>query len=75
MYFERCYMDKIGYQVASLKYLPKIIKILFIAESPPAFRNEKGPSYFYFEYNPGGDVLFATIVKALFNIEYKKYNS
>ena len=65
-------MDKIGYQTAALKYRPIIIKTLFIAESPPAFRPERGPSYFYFVNNPGGDVLFAAIVKALFDLEYKK---
>ncbi len=29
-------------------------------------------SYFYFENNYGGDILFATIMKALFNVNYHK---
>jgi hypothetical protein len=45
--------------------------VLFIAESPPAFCPGSEPSYFFFEENPGGDLLFATIVEAALPI--KKY--
>jgi len=60
------------YNKAALKYRPDKIRTLFIAESPPAFDEEKGKSYFFFEENPGGDILFATLVKALYDIDYRK---
>ena len=60
------------YNKAALKYRPDKIRTLFIAESPPAYDGGKAPSYFFFEENPGGDILFATIVKALYKIDYCK---
>jgi hypothetical protein len=60
------------YELAAKKYMPEQIRVLFIAESPPAFKTEEKRSYFYFENNPGGDVLFATIVKAKYGKDYYK---
>ena len=48
------------------------MQVLFIAESPPAFSLESEKSYFYFEENPRGDMLFATIVQAVLGIAYYK---
>jgi len=60
------------YEEASDKYKPDNIKVLFIVESPPFFSENDKPSYFFFENNPKGDVLFATIIYATHNIIYKK---
>lgn len=64
------------YEKARNKYNPnkinKPIKVLFIAESPPSFRGESKRSYFYFKDNPGSDILFATLVKARYNNNYRK---
>ena len=61
-----------SYIEASDHYRPKQIRTLFIAESPPAFTSETEKSYFYFEENPSSEVLFATIVEALYNVDYRK---
>jgi len=60
------------YRKASEKYRPEKIKVLFIAESPPFFESEDKRSYFYFENNPGKDMLFATLMKACYGIDYTK---
>jgi len=60
------------YKQAALKYRPERIKVLFIAESPPAYKHNQEKSYFYFENNPRSDILFATISKALYDINYRK---
>jgi hypothetical protein len=60
------------YVNASCKYRPDKIKCLFIAESPPAYKSDDKKSYFYFENNPGSDILFATLILALYNINYRK---
>lgn len=60
------------YHNAAERYRPAQVQVLFIAESPPAFSLESKKSYFYFEENPGGDMLFATIVQAMFGITYLK---
>jgi hypothetical protein len=60
------------YENAAEKYKPKKIRVLFIAESPPFFKEEKKRAYFYFEDNPGKDVLFATLVKAIYDFDYRK---
>lgn len=57
---------------AALKYRPKKIKCLFIAESPPAYKSDDKKSYFYFENNPGHDILFATLIFALYDKKYRK---
>jgi hypothetical protein len=60
------------YFKASKKYRPNKIKVLFIAESPPAYKDKSKMSYFYFENNPGGDILFATLIKAIYGENYRK---
>ncbi len=54
------------------KYKPEEIKVLFIAESPPAVKEGGKMSYFYLEDNPGSEVLFATLVEALYYEKYRK---
>lgn len=53
-------------------YIPKSIIYLLIAESPPAFNGEIPESYFYFSDCPKADILFYTVVKAIFRIDFKK---
>ena len=60
------------YRSAANRYRPARVRVLFIAESPPAFLSESTKSYFFFEKNPGGDLLFATIVQAVLDIRYRK---
>ena len=60
------------YRKAAHKYRPERIKFLFLAESPPAYNLIDKKSYFFFEKNPGSDILFATIIKAIFNVDYRK---
>lgn len=60
------------YSKAALKYKPEAISVLFIAESPPAFKSQEKMSYFYFEENPGADILFATLIKAIYSEDYRK---
>lgn len=60
------------YWNAARGYLPKKIKCLIIAESPPAFIGDKPTAYFYFSDCPKADSLFYTIIKALFDIDYQK---
>jgi hypothetical protein len=62
------------YRSAASRYRPSHVRVLFIAESPPAFISESTKSYFFFEDNPGGDLLFATIVQAVLDIRYRKGN-
>jgi hypothetical protein len=60
------------YHTAALRYRPAQIRVLFIAESPPAFDTEVQRSYFFFEQNPGSEVLFATLTAALYAANYRK---
>ena len=60
------------YLSAANRYRPAQVRVLFIAESPPAFISESKKSYFCFEKNPGGDLLFCTIVEAVLNVRYRK---
>lgn len=60
------------YQSAANRYRPVPVRVLFIAESPPAFLSESRKAYFFFEENPGGDLFFATIVQAALDIKYRK---
>ena len=62
------------YHKAAERYRPAQVRVLFIAESPPAFSSESKQAYFFFEENPGGDLLFATIVQAVLGITYRKRN-
>jgi hypothetical protein len=65
-------MDTSVYWDRAKKYLPPQIDMLFIAESPPAFKDSNKKAYFYFENSYGGDILFATIMKAIFHVHYHK---
>ncbi len=60
------------YLSAANRYRPAQVRVLFIAESPPAFLSESKKSYFFFDKNPGGDLLFGAIVEAVLNIRYRK---
>jgi len=60
------------YADASNAYRPSRIRTLFICESPPFAADPNRPSYFFFENCPGTDILFATIVKAIYDIDYRK---
>src|SRR5271163_99310 len=48
---------------ASRKYRPAVIKLLFIAEAPPAYRFER---FFYFEHVHQADALFLEMMKVLY---------
>jgi len=65
-------MNKQIYELAALDFQPDRIKTLFICESPPAFKPENGPAYFYLPEMKGSDVLFATLMKALYDVVYRK---
>lgn len=60
------------YREAAERYRPEFIRILFLAESPPAIPDNGQKSYFFFENNPGKDILFATIIKAVLDIKFRK---
>ena len=51
---------------ASRKYLPAPVKVLFIAEAPPAYRFER---FFYFEQVSEADTLFLEMMKVLYPID------
>ena len=38
----------------------------------PAYKNKDDMSYFYFENNLSSEILFSTIIKAIYDIDYKK---
>jgi hypothetical protein len=60
------------YREAAERHRPEFIRILFLAESPPAILDNGQKSYFFFENNPGKDILFATIIKAVLDVKYRK---
>lgn len=60
------------YDSAALKYRPNNIKVLFIAESPPVPLPNGKKAFFYFEECPSNEMFFATIIKAVFGIDYRK---
>jgi hypothetical protein len=60
------------YHLAAIRYRPKPVQVLFLAESPPAFSSDSKQAYFFFEENPGGDLLFTTIAEAVLGITYRK---
>ena len=61
-----------NYRAAADCYRPKPVRVLFIAESPPAYLSESKKAYFFFKENPGSDLLFATIIQAVLKIKYTK---
>ncbi len=50
---------------ASKKYRPADIRLLFIAEAPPAFKVER---FFYFTGLTNGDTLFIEMMKTLYPV-------
>lgn len=60
------------YEAASRKFLPKEIKVLFIAESPPYYKEGKDPQYFYFEKLVKAELLFYTLIKAIYDVDFSK---
>lgn len=66
-------MDTSVYTTHRVKYLPKKIKFLFVAESPPAFKGDTPQAYFYFPEIPKADSLFYTIIKAIYDIDFDKH--
>ena len=57
---------KTAFAEATLRYKPAIVRILFIAEAPPAFRFNR---LFYFEDLRDGDTLFLEMMKTLYDSE------
>jgi hypothetical protein len=55
--------SKAAFAQATLRYKPAIVRILFIAEAPPAFRHNR---LFYFEDLRDGDTLFLEMMKTLY---------
>jgi hypothetical protein len=60
------------YLEAADQYRPAQIRTLFIAESPPAYSSEEKKSYFYFDQDTGSDILFGTLIEALYDEPYRK---
>ena len=54
------------YRVAAKKYKPKRVRILFVAESPPAPKKGERRRYFYFANVDKHDWLWRGLMKALF---------
>jgi hypothetical protein len=54
---------KTAFAEATLRYKPATVRILFIAEAPPAFRFNR---LFYFEDLRDGDTLFLEMMKTLY---------
>ena len=65
-------MDTSIYWNCARRYIPTSIEILFIAESPPAFKDNYPVVYFYFSECPRADSLFYSIIKAIFNIDFNR---
>jgi hypothetical protein len=55
--------SKAAFAQATLRYKPATVRILFIAEAPPAFRHNR---LFYFEDLRDGDTLFLEMMKTLY---------
>ncbi len=51
------------FALASRKYRPDVVRLLFIAESPPAFHANR---FFYFTDLTNGDTLFLEMMKSLY---------
>lgn len=73
--FESFSQDLKIYRSASEKYIPDLINVLFISESPPDYNDEKDRSFFYFEDNPmEKDFFFIALIKAIYDIDFKSVN-
>jgi hypothetical protein len=55
--------SKAAFARATIRYKPATIRVLFIAEAPPAFRFKR---LFYFEHLRDGDTLFLEMMKTLY---------
>ena len=55
--------SKAAFAKATLRYKPTTVRLLFIAEAPPAFRFNR---LFYFENLRDGDTLFLEMMKTLY---------
>jgi hypothetical protein len=55
--------SKAAFAQATIRYKPETIRVLFIAEAPPAFRFNR---LFYFEDLRDGDTLFLEMMKTLY---------
>jgi hypothetical protein len=55
--------SKAAFAKATLRYKPATVRVLFIAEAPPAFRFNR---LFYFENLRNGDTLFLEMMKTLY---------
>jgi len=55
-----------SFEKASRKYRPAPVKVLFIAEAPPAYRFER---FFYFEQVREADTLFLEMMKVLYPVD------
>jgi hypothetical protein len=55
--------SKAAFVKATLRYKPATVRVLFIAEAPPAFRHNR---LFYFENLTNGDTLFLEMMKTLY---------
>ena len=53
-------------------FIPEEIKVLFLAESPPAYPGELPVKYFYMTHAAGAEPLFSTIMLAVYNIKYRR---
>jgi hypothetical protein len=58
--------SKAAFARATIRYKPATIRVLFIAEAPPAFRFKR---LFYFEDLHDGDTLFLEMMKTLYGSE------
>src|ERR1700678_3967207 len=58
--------SKAAFAQATIRYKPETIRVLFIAEAPPAFRFNR---LFYFEDLRDGDTLFLEMMKTLYRSE------
>jgi hypothetical protein len=55
--------SRAAFAQATIRYKPATVRVLFIAEAPPAFRFNR---LFYFEYLRDGDTLFLEMMKTLY---------
>lgn len=55
--------SKAAFAEATIRYKPATVRVLFIAEAPPAFRFNR---LFYFEHLRDGDTLFLEMMKTLY---------
>lgn len=56
-------VSKAAFAIATIRYKPATVQVLFIAEAPPAFRFNR---LFYFEDLRNGDTLFLEMMKTLY---------